>query len=92
MTKIYSLCPACTECPRVEIDAHQVRIGEGDNLARLSHAEWNVLVQPVRTGQLQEVSEGVRMHYVVASRREGNAIRATCRHSRRSPSPRIEYN
>ena len=29
MTKLLSLCPACSACPAVEIDDHEVRIGEG---------------------------------------------------------------
>ena len=56
MSKIYSLCPACSACPQIEIAADEVRIGEGNNLVRLSHAEWNVLVRAVTTGQLREVT------------------------------------
>lgn len=55
MTKAFSLCPACSACPVVEIDEHEVRIGEGDNLVKLSLAEWNVLVQAITTGELQPV-------------------------------------
>ncbi len=29
MTRVVSLCPACSQCPTIEIDAHEVRIGEG---------------------------------------------------------------
>lgn len=53
MIKVFSLCPACSACPVVEIDAHEVRIGEGDNLVKLSLAEWNVLVQAIQTGELR---------------------------------------
>ena len=58
MTKAYSLCPACSQCPTVEIDANEVRIGEGDNRVTLSHAEWNVLVKAIKSGDLEEAGEG----------------------------------
>jgi len=56
VAKVFSLCPACSACPTVEIDDGEVRIGEGDNLARLSPDEWNVLVQAIKTGELDEVN------------------------------------
>jgi hypothetical protein len=52
-----SLCPACSACPEVVIDANGVRIGEADNRVRLSHAEWNQLVELVRSGKLPAVEE-----------------------------------
>jgi hypothetical protein len=55
MTKIFSLCPACSACPTVEIDDHEVRIGEGDNIVKLTPAEWNVLVKAIKADQLIEV-------------------------------------
>ena len=55
MTQILSLCPACSNCPTVEIDDHEVRIGEGDNRVRLTPAEWNVLVRAIKAGELVEV-------------------------------------
>jgi hypothetical protein len=55
MTKVVSLCPACSQCPAVEIDEHEVRIGEGANRVTLSPAEWNVLVQLIKRGELGEV-------------------------------------
>jgi hypothetical protein len=55
MGKIFSLCPACHACPTVEIDIHEVRIGEGGNRVRLALAEWNILVRAIRTGELGEV-------------------------------------
>jgi hypothetical protein len=61
MTKVVSLCPACSQCPAVEVDEHEVRIGEGANRVTLSPAEWNMLVQAVKRGELDEVktrSEG----------------------------------
>ncbi len=53
--KNISLCPACDACPSVEIDAHEVRIGEAGNLVKLTPAEWNVLVQAIKAGDLNEV-------------------------------------
>src|SRR5438132_1141962 len=35
-----SLCPACQACPEVVIDVDEIRIGEEDNMVRLSPAEW----------------------------------------------------
>lgn len=55
MTKVFSLCPACGACPRVEVGDHEVRIGEGDNLVRLSPAEWNVLVEAIRICELDKI-------------------------------------
>lgn len=55
MSHTYSLCPACTACPVVEIDTDEVRIGEGNNRVRLSPAEWNTLVRAIKTGELEEV-------------------------------------
>ena len=58
MSRVFSLCPACSSCPAVEIEHTEVRIGEGDNLVRLSPAEWNVLVRAIRAGELEEVGHG----------------------------------
>jgi hypothetical protein len=54
-TKSISLCPGCDACPSVEIDDHEVRIREAGNLVRLTPAEWNVLVQAIKAGELAEV-------------------------------------
>lgn len=53
----FSLCPECDACPEVVIDAEGVRIGEAENLVRLSHAEWNQLVQLVRSGRLSATEQ-----------------------------------
>jgi len=50
-----SLCPSCGACPEVEIAGDQVRIGEAGNLVVLEKAEWNVLVELVRTGKLSRL-------------------------------------
>lgn len=55
MTKVVSLCSACGQCPTVEVGEHEVRIGEGANRVRLTLSEWNVLVQSIRAGELDEV-------------------------------------
>lgn len=52
-----SLCPECDACPEVVIDTDCVRIGEADNLVRLSHAEWNQLVTFIRSGRLPVVGQ-----------------------------------
>ena len=55
MTKTITLCPACDACPMVEIDEQGVRIGEAGNLVKLAPAEWNVLVQAIKAGELNEL-------------------------------------
>jgi hypothetical protein len=55
----YSLCPACSNCPEVVIGQDGVTIGEDDNLVRLSTAEWNVLVEAVKSGELETVPTSV---------------------------------
>jgi hypothetical protein len=55
VTKAISLCPSCSACPSVEVDDHEVRIGERDNLVRLSPAEWNILVDAIKAGELEEI-------------------------------------
>jgi hypothetical protein len=52
-----SLCPACGACPEVVIEADGVRIGEADNMVRLSHAEWNQLVALIRSGKLPAIEQ-----------------------------------
>jgi len=51
----FSLCPQCTECPEVVIDGDTVRIGEDANTAVTMTAEWNDLVDLIRSGQLSRV-------------------------------------
>ena len=54
--KKFTLCPACTGCPEIEITDQGVTIGEDGNAVRLSHAEWNELVRLVKSGELHEVA------------------------------------
>ena len=51
----FTLCPACTECPEVEITDDGVTIGEDANTVRLSHAEWNELVALIKRGDVHEI-------------------------------------
>ena len=51
----FTLCPACTAWPEVEITDQGVAIGEEENTVRLSHAEWNELVRLIRAGELRAV-------------------------------------
>jgi hypothetical protein len=53
----FSLCPECDACPEVIIEIEGVRIGEAENMVRLSHAEWNRLVVLVRDGSLSTVGK-----------------------------------
>jgi hypothetical protein len=52
MTKQISLCPHCDHCPTVDITDQEVRIGEAGNLVKLTPAEWNILVQAIKAGEL----------------------------------------
>ena len=63
--KKFTLCPACTACPEVEITDQGVTIGEQENIVRLSHAEWNELVRLVKSGELREI--GLRQGRVTAA-------------------------
>ncbi len=55
-TQIHSLCPACSECPTLEIFADGVvRIGEGPNIVTLQRLEWNELVRAIKSGALAEL-------------------------------------
>jgi hypothetical protein len=51
----FSLCPECKHCPEVVIETDGVRIGEADNVVRLSHAEWNQLVALIQSGKLSAI-------------------------------------
>ena len=51
----FSLCPQCIACPEVVIEGDTVRIGEDENTVVLKKAEWNVLVDAIRSGQLGPV-------------------------------------
>src|SRR5439155_11715646 len=47
-----SLCPACTACPEVVMEGDTIRIGEDANVVVLKKAEWNVLVDAIKSGRL----------------------------------------
>lgn len=50
-----TLCPACTECPSVEITTDGVTIGEDENTVRLTPVQWNKLVGLIKRGELSEI-------------------------------------
>ena len=53
--KVLSLCPACSECPQVEIFGDHVKIGEGENTVTLEKPEWNQLVEAIRANKLTAI-------------------------------------
>jgi hypothetical protein len=53
--QVVSLCPSCSECPAVEVFEDRVRIGEGENAVTLGKAEWNQLVEAIRTSKLSAI-------------------------------------
>jgi hypothetical protein len=55
-----TLCPNCDACPEVKITEECVCIGEAENKVRLTHAEWNQLVELVRRGELGVVGQEQR--------------------------------
>lgn len=50
-----SLCPACTACPEVVMEGDTIRIGEDTNVVVLKKAEWNVLVDAIKSGRVGRV-------------------------------------
>lgn len=48
---------ACNACPAVELDLdeHEVRVGEHGNQVRLTSTEWNVLAPAIRNGEVGEL-------------------------------------
>lgn len=42
-------------CPDVEFNGTEVRIGEDANTVRLTTAEWNILVEKIKSGELTTV-------------------------------------
>ena len=51
-SKVVSLCPACSQCPTVDVFGDHVRIGEGQNTVTLGKEEWNQLVDAIQAGKL----------------------------------------
>lgn len=52
MTRTVELCGENGCCPRVELDEHEVRIGEEGNLVRLKLEEWTTLRSKILSGEL----------------------------------------
>jgi hypothetical protein len=50
------LCTECENCPEVELTPTGVKIGEEGNVAMLTHKEWNLLVDLIRSGELKKVA------------------------------------
>ena len=50
-----TLCPVCGACPAVEITDEAVTIGEDENTVKLTHEQWNDLVDRIRRGELAAV-------------------------------------
>jgi hypothetical protein len=55
MEERVSLCPMCDHCPEVALVGDEVQIGEAGNLVVLKKAEWNVLVEAIKSGRLSKV-------------------------------------
>lgn len=51
------LCTACGRCPEVVVYKDGVHIGEEGNLVRLNKQEWNNLVEKIKAGCLDILSE-----------------------------------
>jgi hypothetical protein len=49
------LCSACATCPEVALDGDTVRVGEGDSRFTVKKAEWNVLVDVVKSAKVGKV-------------------------------------
>ncbi len=52
--KVY-LCKDSHCCPAVEFLGDEVHMGDDANLAVLKKEEWNIPVEKIRTGELQEL-------------------------------------
>jgi len=50
-----TLCPDCACCPEVVITDECVCIGEDENTVKLSHQEWNELVDAIQRGDLKAI-------------------------------------
>ena len=47
-----TLCPAGATCPEVALDGETVRVGEGNSRFTVKKAEWNVLVDVIKSGKV----------------------------------------
>lgn len=52
MTRTIELCGKDGCCPRVELDADEIRIGEPGNVVHLTPEEWQMLRFKVLGGEL----------------------------------------
>lgn len=56
MGKRVMLCSSCSACLAVEFHPDGVLIGEDENIVKLSREEWNILVEKVKSGELDRIS------------------------------------
>jgi hypothetical protein len=50
-----TLCPACATCPEVVLDGDTVRVGEENSRFTLKKAEWNIVVDVIKSGKVGKV-------------------------------------
>ena len=50
-----TLCPACDTCLQVVLNGDTVRVGEGDSRFAVKKAEWNGLVEVIKSGKVGKV-------------------------------------
>jgi hypothetical protein len=50
-----TLCPACATCPEVVLDGDTVRVGAGNSRFTVKKAEWNVLVDVIKSGKAGKI-------------------------------------
>jgi hypothetical protein len=50
-----SLCPACTACPEIVMEGDTIRLGENQDVVVLKQAEWNVVVDVIKSGRVGRV-------------------------------------
>ena len=50
-----TLCTPCATCPEVVLDGDTVRVGEGDSRFAVKKAEWNVLVDVIKSGKVGKI-------------------------------------
>lgn len=53
-TKVF-LCGEKSCCPAVEVNGDEVRIGETGNICVLRKDEWNIMVEKIKSGELDSV-------------------------------------
>ena len=49
----YTLCSKDSCCPVVEVNESDVKIGEEGNMVTLKKDDWNMLVEKIKSGEIQ---------------------------------------